>query len=128
MAVERIGHSHRHAAQAHQQIPGGQVADEEVCGVVEPLVKQDANQQEGVANTGDHHHDDVEGQEERFEVEQQLRPYERIQRVTSVDALTFAVFQSLCCGFTAGVSGQTERLTKQDVHVFLGSTYVDSHG
>lgn len=128
VAVERIGHGHRHAAQAHQQVAGGQVADEEVCGVVEPLFEQDANQQEGVADTGDHHHHDVEGQEERFEVEQQLRPDERIQRVASVDALAFAVLQSLSCRFTAAVSGQAESLTKQDVHVSLGSTYGANNG
>lgn len=125
VGVERIGHSHRHAAQAHQQIPGSQVADEEVSGIVEPLVKQDANQQEGVANTGYHHDYDVEWQEERFEVEQEFGPYKGFQRVALVDALTSAVFQSLYRGFTAGVSGQTESLTKQDIHVFPGSTCTD---
>lgn len=128
VGVERVGHSHRHAAQTHQQIPGGQVADEEVCGVVEPLVEQDANQQEGVANAGHHHDDDVEGQEERFEVEQQFGTNERLQRVTLVDALTFAVLQSLRCSFTAAVSGQAESLTKQDVHVSPGSTCTDNNG
>lgn len=128
VGVERVGHSHRHTAQAHQQIPGGQVADEEVCGVVEPLVKQDADQQEGVANAGDHHDYDVERQEERFEVEQEFGPYEGFQRVTLVDALTLAVFQSLYCGFTAGVSGQTESLAKQDVHVSPGSICTDNNG
>lgn len=115
VAGERVRHGERNAAQAHQQVPSGQVTDEEVGGVVELLVHQNAEQQEGVPHTSHHHDEAVERQEDGFETQEQLHAHERVQGVALVDSLGFEVLQSFQSQFISGVADQCEILTC-DIH------------
>lgn len=115
VAGERVRHGEGDAAQAHEQVPGGQVPDEEVGGVVELLVHQDAEQQQGVAHAGHHHDEAVERQEDGLETQQQLHAHERVQGVALVDPLGSEVLQSFQSQFVSGVAGQSEVLSC-DIH------------
>lgn len=94
VAVEGIRHSHWNTTQTHQQVSSCQVTNEEVGGIVEFLVRQNAKQKDGVSNTSNHHYEEVEREEQRLETKKQLHPYKRIQWVAVVHALAFAALQS----------------------------------
>lgn len=115
VAGERVRHGEGDAAQTHQQVPSGQVPDEEVGGVVELLVHQNAEQQQGVAHASHHHDEAVERQEDGLETQQQLHAHERVQGVALVEPLGSEVLQSFQSQFVSGVAGQSEVLTC-DIH------------
>lgn len=71
--VKGVGRSQRDAEDAHEQVDQGQVADEEVCGVVSFLVVPGEKEQEEVAGAGDRRHRGVEGDEDGLQVEQEVQ-------------------------------------------------------
>ena len=84
MRVEGVGGGEGHATETHEQVSGRQVPDEEVGGVVQFPVDNDAHQQEGIAHAGHEHHDGVERHEEWLEAQQELCPREHVQQVRLV--------------------------------------------
>lgn len=74
--VEGVGRRQRDAEDAHHQVDKRQVADQEVGGVVPLLVVPDEEEEEQVPGAGDQDHGGIEGDEEKFQSEQQVEARE----------------------------------------------------
>lgn len=71
--VKGVGGGQRDAEDAHEQVDEGQVADEEVGGVVSLLAVPDEVEEEEVAGAGDQDHGRVERDEDKLQVRQEVQ-------------------------------------------------------